>query len=115
MQPGVEAFIQNMTELGFETTLEAELVICRVVALDGAFAGRTVETGVAIGELESWPHVPPHWLHFPVSVRFAQTNSQPSLKSGWLMHSRQITGWSDAPAGIAWASHVRAVLSEAVA
>lgn len=115
MQTGVEVFIQNMTELGFETTLEAELVIYRVVALDGAYAGRPVETGVAIGELEPWPHVPPHWLHFPGSVRFAQTNSRPSPKSGWLMHSRQITGWSDAPAGVAWASHVRAVLSEAVA
>ena len=115
MQTGVELFIQNMTGLGFETTLEAELVIYRLAALDGAYAGRPVETGVAIGEIESWPHVPPHWLHFPSSVRFSQTNSQPSSKSGWLMHSRQITGWGDAPAGVAWASHVRAVLSEAVA
>ena len=51
---------------------------------------------------------------FPDGVRFSQTNSQPSQKSGWLMHSRQITGWGDAPSGVAWASHVRAVLSEAV-
>ncbi len=114
MQTGIEAFIQDMTQLGFETTLEAELVIYKVLAVDGAYAGRPVDTAVGIGELEPWPQVPPHWLHFPTSVRFSRTNSQPSPKSGWLMHSRQITGWGDAPAGVAWASHVRAVLSEAV-
>ena len=114
MQTGVEAFIRDMSEIGFEVTLEAELAIYRVIAVDGAYAGRPVETGVAIGELQPWSQVPPHWLHFPSAVNFSQTNSQPSPKSGWLMHSRQITGWSDAPAGVAWASHVRAVLSEAV-
>ena len=87
MQPGIEAFIQNMTELGFETTLEAELVICRVVALDGAFAGRPVETGVAIGELEPWPHVPPHWLHFPGSVRFC-ADQQPTLSKVWMVDAQ---------------------------
>ena len=115
MQTGVKAFMQDMTELGFEATLEAELVIYRVMAVDGAYAGRSVETGVSIGELDPWPQVPPHWLHFPVGIRFSRTNSKSSHKSGWLVHSRQITGWGDAPAGIAWASHVRAVLSEAVA
>ena len=115
MQTGVEAFIQDMTELGLETRLEAELVIYKVVAVDGAYAGRPVETGIGIGELEPWPQVPPHWLHFPTDVRFSSTNSNPSPKSGWLMHSRQIAGWGDAPAGVAWVSHVRAVLSEGVA
>ena len=115
MQTGVEAFIQNMTELGFETTLEDELVIYKVVAVGGAYPGKPVETGVGIGELQPWSQVPPHWLHFPASLRFSRTNSKPSPKSGWLMHSRQITGWGDAPAGVAWASHVRAVLSETVA
>ena len=115
MQTGVDAFIQDMAELGFEATLEAELVIYTVEAVDGAYAGRPVVTGVGVGELAPWPQVPPHWLHFPSAVKFSQTNSQTSPKSGWLMHSRQITGWGDAPAGVAWASHVRAVLSEAVA
>ena len=114
MLTGIEGFIKNMAEFGCKVTLEAELVICQVVAIDGAYAGSPVETGVSIGELDSWPQVPPHWLHFPAGIRFSQTNSQPSPKSGWLMHSRQITGWGDAPAGVAWASHVRAVLSEAV-
>ena len=115
MRTGVETFIQDMAGLGFEVRLEAELVIYTVVAVDGAYAGRPVETGVSIGELQPWPQVPPHWLHFPSTVRFSQTNSQGSPNSGWLMHSRQITGWGDAPPGAAWASHVRAVLSEAVA
>ena len=115
MDPGVEAFIRDMTELGFEATLEAELVIYKVVPVDGVSAGEPVETGVGIRELPPWPQVPPHWLHFPSELRFSRTNSRPSPKSGWLMHSRRITGWGDAPAGVAWASHVRAVLSETVA
>ena len=114
MQAGVERFIHDMAGLGLEARLEAELVIYTVVAVDGAYAAKLVETGVSVGELQSWPQVPPHWLHFPDGVKFSQTNSQPSPKFGWLMHSRQITGWGDAPAGVAWASHVRAVLSEAV-
>ena len=114
MQTGAKAFMQDMAELGFETTLEAELVIYQVVAVDGAYAGIPVETGVSIGELDPWPQVPPHWLHFPADIRFSRTNSSPSSRSGWLMHSRQITGWGDALAGVAWVSHVRAVLSEAV-
>ena len=115
MQAGVERFIQDMARLGFEAILEVDLVVYRVVAVDGGYAGRSVETGVSVAELEPWAQVPPHWLHFPGGVRFSQTNSQPSPKTGWLMHSRQITGWGDAPPAVAWASHVRAVLSEAVA
>ena len=115
MHAGFETFIKDMAGLGFEAMPEADLVIYRVTAVDGAHAGRSVETGVSVGELQPWPQVPPHWLHFPDAVRFSQTNSQSSPKSGWLMHSRQITGWGDAPPGVAWASHVRAVLSEAVA
>ena len=115
MHTGVEAFIRDMTELGFEATLEAELVIYKVVPVDGVSAGKPMETGVGTGELQPWPQVPPHWLHFPSGLRFLRTNSRPSPKSGWLMHSRRITGWGDAPAGVAWASHVRAVLSETVA
>ena len=112
---GVEAFIQDITELGFGATIEAELVIYQVVPIDGARAGESVQTGVGIDELQSWPQVPPHWLHFPDDVTFSRTNSRSSSKLGWSMHSRQITGWGDARAGVAWASHVRAVLSEVVA
>ena len=115
MPIGVDAFVQDMAALGFEVTREAELVVYEVTAVDGPHAGRATQTGVALTELQPWPQVPPHWLHFPEGVRFSRTNSQPSPRPGWLMHSRQITGWGDAPPGIAWASHVRAVLSETVA
>ena len=112
---GVDVFIDDMTALGFDAKLEAGLVVYRVVPADGAHAGRPIETGVAVPELQSWPQVPPHWLHFPAAVEFSATNIGASPKPGWSSHSRQISGWGDAPAGIAWASHVRAVLSEAVA
>ncbi len=112
---GVDIFIDDITALGLEATLEASLVIYRIVPVDGAHAGKLTETGVAVAELQSWPQVPPHWLHFPAAVEFSCTNTGESPKQGWLSHSRQISGWGDAPAGIAWASHVRAVLSEAVA
>lgn len=111
---GVDGFIRDMTELGFEATLETELVVYRIVPIDGAHAGTRIETGVAVAELQSWPQVPPHWLHFPSTLKFSRTNEGSSPRPDWSSHSRQISGWGDAPAGIAWASHVRAVLSEAV-
>ena len=112
---GVDAFVQDVCRLGFETKVEDGLVIYTVLAVDGAHAGSPLETGVEIVELQSWPQVPPHWLHFPAGVDFSRTNSTTSPKSGWMKHSRQIAGWGDAPAGVAWASHIRAVLSDAVA
>ena len=104
---GVETFVEDMAALGLEPTLEGELVVYRVTPVDGAMAGEPVATGIGIGELKAW-------LHFPDTLQFGHTNSRASSKQGWSRHSRQITGWGDAPAGVAWASHVRAVLSEAV-
>lgn len=115
MQPEVRRFIDDMTELGLAPTVEAELVTYRVTPIDGAYAGTPVETGVSVDELSSWPQVPPHWVHLPPSVRFPHSNTQPSPKSGWLMHSRQITGWGDAPPAVEWVSHIRSVLGEAAA
>ena len=102
-----------MTGLGFNPWIEAELVIFAIEPVEGAHAGAQVETGVTTEELGMWPQAPPHWIHLPSTITFAHTNSQASAKSKWLMHSRQISGWGDAPAGVAWASHVRAVLGEA--
>ena len=115
MQTGVEAFMRTMAEFGFGPMLEDELVLYKLAAVGGAHPGTSLPTGVGVQELQPWPQAPPHWLHFPADLKFARTNSRPSPKSGWLMHSRQITGWGDAPPGVAWASHVRAVLSETVA
>ena len=114
MRSGVESFIADMANLGFDPRLESGLVVYEVVAVDGARANSNVHTAVGVSELGSWPSIPPHWIHFPSEIKFSQTNSQSSTKGGWLMHSRQINGWNDAPADIAWVSHVRAVLSEAI-
>ena len=115
MQTGVDGFVAEMASLGLEPALEAELVVYRVTPVDGAYAGRSVESGVSPAELSAWPQAPPHWVHLPESIGFTRTNSQPSPKPGWLMHSRQIAGWGSAPSGVEWAGHVRAVLGQAVA
>ena len=82
MQPGVQRFIDDMTKLGGVPRLEAGLVVYRVEPVDGAYAGIPVETGVGVDELSSWPLAPPHWIHFPSSVRFSRTNSQASPQTG---------------------------------
>lgn len=115
MQLEARRFIADTRELGLAPEVEAGLVIYRVTPIDGAYAGTPVETGVSVDELGSWSQVPPHWVHLPTSVHFPETNSQPSSKSGWSMHSRQISGWGDAPPAVEWVSHIRAVLSEAAA
>lgn len=113
MLSGVEGFVHEMTDLGLSPIVEDEIVVFRVTPVDGAHAGRAVETGVNISELSSWPQTPPHWVHFPASVTFPSTNSQPSSKQGWVRHSRQIRGWGDVAPGIGWASHIRGILGEA--
>ena len=113
MGNGVQGFIHDLTELGFDPTVEDELVIYRIEPVDGAHAGTAVATGVSTGELSPWPQAPPHWIHLPDSVGFPQTNSRSSTKPGWLKHSRNINGWGDASPGVCWTSHVRAALGEA--
>ena len=113
MNAGAQKFIDDMTKAGFAPRVEADVVVFEITPVDGAHAGRSVETGASAGELDSWPQAPPHWIHFPGNIDFPKTNTQPSPKSGWLMHSRNLHGWGDAPPAIGWASHVRATLSEA--
>ncbi len=114
MNAGVQKFIDDMTKAGFPSMVEGEVVTFQIVPVDGAHAGCSVDTGVSTGELDPWPQVPPHWVHFPSEVTLSRTNSQASPKSGWLMHSRNLSDWGDAPPAISWASHVRSVLSEAI-
>ena len=113
MSHGVQGFIDALTQLGLNPAVEAELVIYRIEPVDGAHAGIEVETGVSADELALWPQAPPHWVHLPADIVFPKTNSRASAKSGWLRHSRDIIGWGDAPPGVWWISHVRAVLGEA--
>ena len=113
MNTGLQKFTDDMAKAGFSSTVEGEVVSFQIVPVDGAHAGCSVDTGVSAGELDAWPQVPPHWVHFPSRVTLSRTNSQASPKPGWLMHSRNLSDWGDAPPAISWASHVRAVLSEA--
>lgn len=113
MNTCTQKFIDDMTKAGFDPRVEADVVVFNIIPVDGAHAGCSVETGVSIGELDQWPLTPPHWIHLPNNVDFPETNTKPSTKSGWLRHSRNLHGWGDAPPAINWASHVRAVLSEA--
>lgn len=113
MNTGVQKFVCDMAKVGFAAEIDAEVVTFQIIPVDGARAGRSVDTGVSTGELEPWPQAPPHWIHFPAEVTLSRTNTQASPKPGWVMHSRNLSGWGDAPPEVSWASHVRAVLSEA--
>ena len=115
MSDGVKGYIDALTKLGLNPTMEAGLVIYRIEPVDGFHAGNRVETGVSVEELAMWPQAPPHWIHLPTYIGFPKTNSQASTKPGWLKHSRDIIGWGDAPPANCWTSHVRAVLGEATA
>jgi hypothetical protein len=111
---GPDAFIAGLRRCGVESTTNNGVVTFAVEAFDGAHAGQPVLTGVSTEELQSWPLTPPHWVHFPAEIKFAQTNSQASAVPGWLRHSRQIHGWGSAPEPAqAWIAHVRGVLGEA--
>lgn len=114
MTDPVARFVDDMGRLGLGPRAEAGLVLFTVEPVDGARAGTRVETAVDVAELARWPQVPPHWVHFPTDVRLARTNSQPSSRTGWSKHSRNIVGWGLEPPGVAWAGHVRGILSEAV-
>ena len=114
MQPGVQGFVEATTELGLHPTVEAELVVCRVTLAAGKRAGTTVEVGVALDELQSWPQASPYWVHLPADISFAENGAiKDSPKEGWLKHSRQIKGWGNAPPAIDWSSHIQRVLKVA--
>ena len=113
MVTGVERFVDDMTKAGFAPQVEGEVVTFQVTPVDGVRAGCPVGSGVSTEELDPWPQAPPHWIHLPADVTLTRTNCQNSPKQEWLMHSRNLSGWGDAPPAVSWASHVRAVLSEA--
>jgi hypothetical protein len=111
---GVDGFIAGLRRCGIDATVDMDIVVFTVVA-----AGRsgllTTQTGVAAAELTAWSAVPPHWAHFPATVQFTCTNSNPEeTLPGWVRHSRQVNGWGDAeePAQ-AWLAHLRRILQDA--
>jgi hypothetical protein len=110
----VDAFVDGLRQGGARPRIEGGLVLYEVDVVEGGFAGQRVESAVEIAELTRWPIVPPHWVHFPDTVRFAATNSQQSERPGWTKHSRQIARWGAEPHPAAgWLAHVRGVAGEA--
>jgi hypothetical protein len=112
---GVDAFRSGLARCNVESSVRSDVVVFTVVAAIGPRVS-AVETGVAVAELQAWPAVPPHWIHLPSSVQFAQTNANPDeTLPGWVRHSRDVPGWGNAqePAQ-AWLAHVRAVLMKAI-
>lgn len=112
----VAAFIADLAGQGIEATVQGPAVVYSVYAVAGALAGMEVPTAVSASELAGWPAVPPHWLHFENSVRFATTNTDAAeCLDGWLRHSRDIGTWStDRPPIVNWLAHVRGVIKDAI-
>ena len=106
----------DLASTGIEATLEHGVVLYKVIATSGAFLGESVDTGVGVGELQGWPTVPPHWLHFPTSMQFAATNAdQTEVLPGWQRHSRDIGLWDmSRPPIHSWLAHVRGVIASAI-
>ena len=112
---GVTAFVAALAAFGAEPVAEGPLLIYTVIPVTGALAGRPVRTGVGADEVMPWPVAPPHWIHLPAEIAFANTNSGESPKDGWRAHSRDIGAWGTARLSVAaWLAHVRGVLGGAV-
>ena len=111
-----QQFIDDMTAAGSPARADGPRIIYAVPAVSGALVGQMVTTGVSMSEVQSWPAVPPHWIHLPEVVKFAQTNMDDTdCLPGWKRHSRDYnyTDMSIPPAR-AWLSHVRGFVSIAV-
>lgn len=107
----------DLAAVGIDATLEYGVVRYQLAATSGALLGEPVDTAVSVSELQAWPTVPPHWLHFPASVQFAATNSdQTEVLPGWQRHSRDIGPWDmSRPPIQSWLAHVRGVMASAIA
>jgi len=110
---GEEGFLAGLRRCGCNPQHRHDVIVFAVEVIGGSHAGLAIESGVSVGELAAWPSAPPHWVHLPAAVEIGHTNAQPSPVPGWLMHSRNITGWGNAaePAQ-AWIAHVRSVLED---
>ena len=117
--PGSPArrFADDMTTAGALVRAEPGRLMFDILAVGGALAGQLVATGVSLAEVQTWPQVPPHWVHLPDTVVFETTNSDTTdCPPGWRRHSREFT-LTDTSISLAtaWLSHVRGLLSLAIA
>jgi hypothetical protein len=110
---GLPAFLAGLAAQGILTERRGNLVVYWLEPLVGGWAGKPVETGIAVGELDGWPTAPPHWIHVPEGLKIA--GGQASDLPGWFRYSRPHPGRVDAapsPAQ-AWVAHVREFLGHA--
>lgn len=111
-----QQFIDDMTAAGAPARADGPRILYEVLAVNGALAGQVVTTGVSVSEVQSWPAVPPHWIHLPDSVQFAETNTDDTDSlPGWKRHSRDYS-YTDmsVPPARSWLGHVRGFVSIAI-
>lgn len=116
LSEAAQQFIDEMTAAGASARADGPRILYDIIPVNGALAGQVVTTGVSLSEVQSWPAVPPHWIHLPDTVRFEQTNiDSTDCAPGFVRHSRDYsyTATSMAPAR-AWLSHVRGFVSIAI-
>ncbi|GGJ36237.1 hypothetical protein [Paenarthrobacter histidinolovorans] len=111
-----QQFINDMTAVGASARADGPRILYDVVAVGGDLSGQTVTTGVSVSELQSWPMVPPHWIHLPESIAFAATNvDEVDCPPGWKRHSREYThNDMSVPPALSWLRHVRGFISIAI-
>ncbi|MGB3170368.1 MAG: hypothetical protein WBB62_13005 [Rhodococcus sp. (in: high G+C Gram-positive bacteria)] len=111
-----QKFVDDMTAAGAPAWVDGPRILFDVVAVDGALAGQTVTTGVSVSEVQSWPLAPPHWIHLPETVAFAETNMDDTdCPAGWKRHSRDFSyADTSVPLALAWLRHVRGFVSIAI-
>lgn len=112
---GPDRFLADLAAAGVPGHREGVTIVYGVVPATGTLAGDEIDTAVSLSELESWPAVVPHWLHFREAITFPHTNTDTNdCMPGWLRHSRDVGQWdTGAPPARAWLAHVRGVLSSA--
>lgn len=106
-------FVADMTAAGAPARLVGQQILFDVEAVAGPLRGQVISTGVSVSEVQSWPMVPPHWIHLPDTIEFAETNTDTTdCPPGWRRHSRDFSlSFMSIPPARAWLQHVRGVLT----
>jgi hypothetical protein len=117
LSSAAQQFVNDVTAAGAPARVDGARILYDVLAINGPLAGQLVTTGVSTAEVQSWPAVPPHWIHLPSSISFAATNmDQVDCPPGWNRHSRDYSyADTSVPPALAWLRHVRGFLSIASA
>lgn len=115
LSPAAQQFVDDMTAAGAAAWIDGTQVLYKVQATDGQLAPEIITTGVGLADVQSWPAIPPHWVHLPETLTFPQTNEEATECPGWKRHSRDY-GNPDptVPPALSWLRHVRGCLTIAI-